>query len=73
LIIAGVVVAVIVDIGSVIFLNQRQSSLLAHVSAQQDSITLADNRNLKSISHQSNSEVSCRVTLKDTPKRYTNR
>ncbi|WP_187289504.1 hypothetical protein [Trichormus azollae] len=40
---------------------------MANVSAQQDSITLADNRNLKSISHQSNSEVFCRGTLKDTP------
>lgn len=63
----GVVGAIIIAIAGTIFLNQQQSSLLANVSAQQDSITLADNRNLQSISRQSNSELFYRVTLKDAP------
>ncbi|MBK1989671.1 DUF3859 domain-containing protein [Sphaerospermopsis aphanizomenoides BCCUSP55] len=63
----GVVGAIIIAIAGTIFFNQQQSSLLANVSAQQDKITLADNRNLQTIDRQSNSELFYRVTLKDAP------
>lgn len=64
----GVVAAVIIGIGSTVFLNQQQGSLLANVSAQQDKITLeSNNGDLKNISRQTNSELFYRVTLKDAP------
>ncbi|MBD2296562.1 DUF3859 domain-containing protein [Anabaena sphaerica FACHB-251] len=63
----GVGGVIIIAITATIFFNQKQSSLLANVSAQQDKITLADNRNLQNISRQSNAEVFYRVTLKDAP------
>lgn len=63
----GVVGAVIITIGSLVFFNQQQASLLANVSAQQDKITLANEQQLNSISRQSNYEVFYRVTLKDAP------
>ena len=64
----GVVAAVIIGIGSTVFFNQQQGSLLANVSAQQDKITLeSNNENLKNISRQTNSELFYRVTLKNAP------
>ncbi|MEA5578929.1 DUF3859 domain-containing protein [Anabaena sp. UHCC 0451] len=63
----GVGGAIIIAIVGTILFNQQQSSLLANVSAQQDKITLADNRHLQTISRQSNSELFYRVTLKDAP------
>jgi hypothetical protein len=64
----GVVAAVIIGIGSTVFFNQQQGSLLANVSAQQDKITLeSNNGDLKNISRQTNSELFYRVTLKDAP------
>ncbi|WP_413173962.1 DUF3859 domain-containing protein [Anabaena azotica] len=63
----GVVGAIIIAIAGTIFFNQQQSSLLANVSVQQDNITLADNRNLQSVSRQSNPELFYRVILKDAP------
>jgi hypothetical protein len=64
----GVIAAVIIGIGSTVFFNQQQGSLLANVSAQQDKITLeSNNENLKNISRQTNSELFYRVTLKNAP------
>ena len=64
----GVVAAVIIGIGSTVFFNQQQGSLLANVSAQQDKITLeSNNGDLKNISRQTNSELFYRVTLKNAP------
>ena len=64
----GVVAAVIIGIGSTVFFNQQQGSLLTNVSAQQDKITLeSNNENLKNISRQTNSELFYRVTLKNAP------
>jgi len=64
----GVVAAVIIGIGSTVFFNQQQGSLLANVSAQQNKITLeSNNGDLKNISRQTNSELFYRVTLKNAP------
>ncbi|MDD1418146.1 DUF3859 domain-containing protein [Dolichospermum sp. ST_sed1] len=64
----GVIAAVIIGIGSTVFFNQQQGSLLANVSAQQDKITLeSNNENLKNISRQTNSELFYHVTLKNAP------
>jgi hypothetical protein len=63
----GVVGAIIITIGGVVFLNQQNASLLADVSAQQDRITLADKADIKTVNRQSNPEVFYRVTLKDAP------
>ncbi|MEH2157167.1 DUF3859 domain-containing protein [Nostoc sp.] len=66
---SGVVAVVVVAIASTIFFMQQQNSVLSHVSAQQDGITLVQNSsgNLKTISRQNNPEVLYRVTLKDAP------
>jgi len=66
---SGVVAVVLVVIASTIFFIQQQNSVLSRVSAQQDRITLAQNSgdDLKTISRQTNPEVSYRVTLKDAP------
>lgn len=61
----GVVGALIITIGGVVFLNQQNSSLLAKVSAQEDKITLADEQKINTVSR--NGEVFYRVTLKDAP------
>ncbi|TAE58867.1 MAG: DUF3859 domain-containing protein [Nostocales cyanobacterium] len=63
----GVVGAIIITIGGVVFLNQQNASLLAKVSAQQDKISLANEQPINSVSRQANSEVFYRVTLKDAP------
>ena len=64
----GVIAAVIVGIGSTVFFNQQQGSLIANISAQQNKITLeSNNENLKNISRQTNSELFYRVTLKNAP------
>ncbi|MBE9236619.1 DUF3859 domain-containing protein [Anabaena aphanizomenioides LEGE 00250] len=63
----GVVGAIIITVGSLVFFNQQQASLLANVSAQQDRITLADEVDIKTVSRQANGEVFYRVTLKDAP------
>jgi hypothetical protein len=63
----GVVGAIMITIGSLVFFNQQQASLLANVSAQQDRITLADEVDIKTVSRQANGEVFYRVTLKDAP------
>lgn len=66
---SGVVAAVAIAIASTIFFMQQQNSVLSRVSAQQDRITLVQNSSgdLKTISRQSNPEVSYHVTLKDAP------
>lgn len=66
---SGVVAVVLVVIASTIFFTQQQNSVLSRVSAQQDRITLVENNgnDLKTISRQTNPEVSYRVTLKDAP------
>ncbi|MBC5794692.1 MAG: DUF3859 domain-containing protein [Sphaerospermopsis kisseleviana] len=63
----GVVGAIMITVGSLVFFNQQQASLLANVSAQQDKITLADEVDIKTVSRQANGEVFYRVTLKDAP------
>lgn len=63
----GVVGAIMITVGSLVFFNQQQASLLANVSAQQDRITLADEVDIKTVSRQANGEVFYRVTLKDAP------
>lgn len=63
----GVVGAIIITIGGVVFFNQQRSSLLANVSAQQDKITLANEQKITTVNSQSNSELFYRVTLKDAP------
>lgn len=66
---SGVVAAVAIAIASTIFFMQQQNSVLSRVFAQQDRITLVQNSSgdLKTISRQSNPEVSYHVTLKDAP------
>ncbi|MBG1240922.1 DUF3859 domain-containing protein [Nostoc sp. NZL] len=66
---SGVVAVVVVAIASTIFFIQQQNSALSRVSAQQDGITLVQNSggDLKTVSRQTNPEVSYRVTLKDAP------
>jgi hypothetical protein len=63
----GVVGALIITIGGVVFLNQKNASLLANVSAQQDKITLANEQQINTVSRQANGDVFYRVTLKDAP------
>lgn len=66
---SGVVAVVVVVIASTIFFMQQQTSTLSRVSAQQGRITLVQNGggDLKTVSRQTNPEVSYRVTLKDAP------
>ncbi|MBG1269234.1 DUF3859 domain-containing protein [Nostoc sp. WHI] len=66
---SGVVAVVLVAIASTIFFIQQQNSILSRISAQQDRITLVENsgNDLKTISRQTNPEVSYRVKLKDAP------
>jgi hypothetical protein len=63
------VAALVIAIALSIFFSQRQNSVIAGVSAQQDRITLAqdDGGNLKVVERESNSELYYRVTLKDAP------
>lgn len=63
----GVVGALIITIGGVVFLNQKNASLLANVSAQQDKITLANEQQINTVSRQANGDIFYRVTLKDAP------
>ncbi|WP_353929495.1 DUF3859 domain-containing protein [Okeanomitos corallinicola TIOX110] len=63
----GVVGTIIITIGGLVFFNQKNASLLANVSAQQDKITLANENQINSVSRQSNPELFYRVTLKDAP------
>ncbi|MBW4507143.1 MAG: DUF3859 domain-containing protein [Scytonematopsis contorta HA4267-MV1] len=63
------IAVLVIAIALSIFFSQRQNSVIAGVSAQQNRITLAqdDGGNLKIIERQSNSELYYRVTLKDAP------
>ena len=66
---SGVVAVLVIAIASTIFFMQQQNSTLSGVSAQQDRLTLEQNSggDLKTVSRQTNPEVSYRVTLKDAP------
>jgi hypothetical protein len=66
---SGVVAVLVILSASTIFFIQQQNSVLSHVSAQQDRITLVQNTggDLKTISRQTKPEVFYRVTLKDAP------
>ena len=65
----GVVVSLLVVVGLAVFFGQQHNSAIAKVQAQDDRITLKQNKsdNFEVIERQNSPQVVYRVTLKDAP------
>jgi hypothetical protein len=67
-IIGSVAAALVVIIGSGVFISQQRSSTLARIAVQSDRITkVQDNRNNLAVVNRGNSELFYRVTLREAP------